>query len=224
MAYPSVTRAQLRAALQLRWEEDPFWTDDDANQALNDALRLWSAYTDFWWDSTTATQPANDNFVVTTSPIGVQTRVLLENVALEPTTLSDLDHGQNDWQSVRGTPVLWAPIDYASFVVYPCSATTLTNLIVEGIRETPTLTTDADVVQLGAEEQVAILDYAIHAAAFKRGASFIEATQPHFLRFQQACLLRNAQLGMSRVFQDAALRGQKELRGPNAIEDGQAPS
>ncbi len=220
MAYASVTRAQLRAALQLRWEGDPFWTDDDANQAINDALRLFSAYTDFWWDSATATQPANDNFVVTTSPIGVQTRVLLENEPLEPTTLSDLDHGINDWQSARGTPIIWAPIDYTTIVVYPCSATTLTNLVIEGIRTTPALETDADLVQLGAEEQVAVLDYAIHAAAFKRGASFIEATQPHFQRFQQACLLRNAQLGMSRVFQDAALRGQKETRAPNPVEDG----
>lgn len=217
MPYPSVTRAQLRAQLQERWEGDPFWTDDDANQALNDALRLWSAYTGFWQMTTTALQPANDPFVVVTSPIHEQTRVVYNGYALEPTTLDNLDLGVPNWQNTRGTPAVWAQVDYATFVVYPSGSTNLT-LTIEGGRDTPVLAADGDTVQLGEEEQVSILDYALHGAAFKRGAAFIEATQPHFERFMRAAQLRNAQVYMSLPFKDASKRGQHLTRVPNDVQ------
>jgi hypothetical protein len=222
MAYAQVTLAQLRTLLADRWENDPFWTTVDADLAINDALRLWGGWTGFWQASYNATQIANDPFVVLNTPMSVGSRVTLNGVPLESTSLEGLDYGRPTWQSARGTPSVWAPVDLLTFVVTPASTSNIT-LVVEGLRTTPTLTSASDYVQLGEEEQSAILDYALHAAAFKRGAAFLEMTKEAHDRFKLAAVLRNNQLRQSLPFREVYQRNQKQLRVPGDDDDPKTP-
>jgi len=223
MPYASVTLAQLRVFLGQRWEDVPFWTVVDADLAINDALRVWAVLTGYWRYTASATQVGNDPWITLAAPLAQGVRLSVGNYALEPTTLEGLDHGSPVWQSARGTPAVWAPVDLQTIVVAPASAVNLL-IAVDGLRETPVLIAPGDFVQLGAEEQSAVLDYALHAAAFKMGAVFLQATQPHYDRFAYAAGLRNGQLLESLAFREAYLRGQRLLRAPEAVAPAEAQS
>lgn len=223
MAYAQVTLAQLRTALAQRWEDVPFWTTTDADLAINDSLRMWSCLTGFWRETASAIQVGNDPYVVLAAPLAQGVRVSYGNYALQPTTLEGLDHGYAGWESARGTPAVWAPVDLLTIVVTPASTVNIV-LTVDGVRITPVLAAPGDFVQLGAEEQSALLDYALHAAAFKMGAVFLQATQSNYDRFAYAAGLRNGQLLESLAFREAYLRGQRLLRAPGATPPAEAQS
>ena len=53
MGYQRTTRATLRTRLKERWESVPFWTDAEANWAINESLRKWNLYVGQWKSTTT---------------------------------------------------------------------------------------------------------------------------------------------------------------------------
>ena len=63
MPYATLTLATLRGLLQNTYTDDPFWSDTEANDALNEALRQFNLYTGYWRGTVTALTTANVAFV-----------------------------------------------------------------------------------------------------------------------------------------------------------------
>ncbi len=63
MPYAAVTLATLRTRVQDRYTDDPFWTDQEATDAINEALRYFNRYTGYWRGSATALTGAGTPFL-----------------------------------------------------------------------------------------------------------------------------------------------------------------
>lgn len=207
MAYSSVTRATLRARLQDRFTGDPFWSDTEANDALNEALRYFNLFTGYWRGSATALTTAGSPFVVAPASLTYRTRITRSGYVLTRKSIVELYRTQRNWRTqtttsggvVPSTIRTWAPVGLGAIAIWPTDAAGGTTLTFEAVKLTPILSLDASFVDIGDEELALILDEALFILAFKR-PSILSAMGEKHQTFLQGCLERNDQLRASSFF------------------------
>jgi hypothetical protein len=202
MPYPSVTLAQFRAALEARYESVPFWTDDQANRAIAEGLRLWNLLTGTWKVTRTVSLPPHDAYLGVSGLLTKATRVTLNGSPLGPTSLSGLDGAFRDWELASSAtgPVYWAPVSLSAIAVYKPTSVATQELVISGLGAVTVPTADADTIDLGGEEMDTIAGYALHVLSFSQGAQALESTLPLYLDFYRAAAQRNAVFAASSLF------------------------
>src|SRR5687768_16565531 len=90
MPYTSYTRAQLRAFLQQRYESTPFWTDADANLALNHALRVWNLLTSYWRRRVVLGNIPNDPLLPIPGTLVQQTAITWQGKPMQGVSVAEL--------------------------------------------------------------------------------------------------------------------------------------
>lgn len=206
MPYTDVTRAQLRTRLQERYESTPFWTDTDANLAINHALRVWNLLTSYWRRRIVVPNQPNDPLVSIPGTLAQQTAITWQGRPMVGVSVAELHMLAEDWWHVRAgdsghptRPLFWAPVGLNLVEIYPASATQ-GSLEVDGVRATPVLLTDGAFIDIGPEELDVLLGYMLHVCAMKAGASFLERTKPQLEAFMRAAVSRNHLLKFTRWY------------------------
>lgn len=217
MAYQQFTRAQLRSQLleRLGGAGTTFWTTDELNGYIQESLRVWNSLTGFWRTRQVITTVANQVWYTVAGTITSSMRVAFNNQGLIPSSMEDLDTGEQYWESettasggtVPTQPQLYAIGALNLIGIWPADAAGGNALQVDGIASTPILAADGDFVNIGKEELTAILDYSEHAALFKEGGAEFVATLPSdenpgaiLGNFLKAAGKRNATLMQSEMY------------------------
>ncbi len=208
MPYQSYTRAQLRTLLADRYDDTPFWSSTDANDALNEALLLWNALTAYWREPITPSTIPGDPYVPLASTMVQGTRVSWAERPLVKTSVTALDHTIPNWQvqtvadggAVPTRPQLWAPVALNLLVLWPAPADARL-ILVDGVRATPQLTDDAQYADIGDEEINVLLGYALHSLTPSAGTPAIQRTTPLYQAFMEAAKAHNRQLQLSKPFE-----------------------
>ena len=117
MPYTTTTRAELRLLLQRRYESSPFWTDTDANLALNQALRTWNLLTSYWRRRIVVGNGPNDPLVPVSGTLAQQTAVTWQGKNMTGVSVAEIQLlTPNWWQARAGAeghpsrPLFWAPV------------------------------------------------------------------------------------------------------------------
>lgn len=206
--YQQVTLGTLKQRLAERYESTPYWTAEEARRALNEGLRIYSAATGFWRLPILTQTVPNDPYVAVPGTLVQGTRVLWNDLPLEPASLFDFDYALPNW---RGTttatagaparPVYWARLGLNLLAIYPADAFASVggthSLVIHGIRNTPILVSDPDFVDLGQEQHDVLLGYAQHVLAFKLGGQALVSTYPGWLALLKAAAQTNKQFAAS---------------------------
>lgn len=227
MAYQSITRAQLRTQLQAKWEGVPFWTDAEANWAINEALRTWQLLTGRWKGRIVlSTAPSQYEYPLA-STILYRTTVTFNGLPMTPSSYTDLSAGRPRWRQettasggdVPRRPTVWVPISLGLIAIWPADAAGHNGLAVDGVATTPVLTDDAEYVNLPSADLDPLLGFALHVASLKRGGVYFQQTLPDYQAFLQAAAEQNQILTTSDLFRRwAGLddRALKPLQSPSA--------
>lgn len=227
MPYTETTRAELRLLLQQRYESSPFWTDTDANLALNQTLRTWNLLTSYWRRRIVVANTPNDPLVVIPGTLCQQTSCTWQGRTMVGVSVAELQLVCENWWLARAgdtghpsRPRYWAPVGLNLVAIYP-AATTQGSLEVDGVRATPVLTADGDTVDIGPEELDTLTGYALHVCAMKAGASFLERTKPYLEDFIEAAAKRNGLLKLTRWYTHYQKEGYAWSLIPDAPTTGQ---
>lgn len=208
--YASYSLANLQAQLAQRADGSPFWTSDEATDAINEALLIWNALTGFWKETISITTTANNWDYALPASLVFGTRVEYEGKSLAQASIGDMDYGHPGWQgqttasggSVPTSPRVWLPLSVDMIAIWPADATGGHTLSVDGIAATPQLSASGDYIDIGNEELSAILGYALHVMALKEGGARFEGTMGYLQDFLRAAAEENDQLTMSSEFRN----------------------
>jgi hypothetical protein len=226
MAYQRVTLAELRLSLQDMWENVPFWTQEDADAALNETLRWWNLFTGMWKRTELLQLFQGEHFYDLSSTLIMPANVRFQGYPLALTSVPDLDTGRPNWQAEDTAepgcpprPASWAPHGMQTIVVWPAlGPLEVGSLEIDGVRNTPVLVNDADFVDLGQDELSPLLGEALFLAAFKEGGPRWQQTMAYHKGFIKAALDKNSRLKASAQFRKWAgldvQRGQRPFRVP----------
>lgn len=221
MAYLQVTRAQIRAQLTARYTGDPFWTDQEANDAINEALRTFNVYTGYWRGTVTALTTQFSPFVTIPASLTYRTRVYRPGRALTQKSIVELYRQRREWRTdftTDGPPTPtvireWAPLGLSTIMTWPTDGVGGTVLTFDGVRLTPVLVADGQFLDLGQEELTLILAEAIWILTFKRPSLIAEMREKH-LQFLRGVMDRNDQLRESAHFRQALGLDQQQRLEP----------
>lgn len=227
MPYQSLTRDVLRLRLREKWEKVPFWTDDEANFALNEALRMFNLWTGFWKRRIAFSAPKPyAHWISLPSSIVYGMRVEWGGFPLSPSSISDLNNLRPHWRGettlmggdIPSRPSCWAPAGVTLLAIWPADAVGCAEYVIDGVADTPVLSSDLDFLDLGEEELHALLGEALHICAFKESGPRFFATRAHHREFLQACARKNSRLKASAFYRRAMgldrNRGAKPLESP----------
>lgn len=199
MPYTQVTLAQLQGLLTQRWGNVAFWSVEEGRLALNEGLLLFSLYTGFWKRRVTLPTITNQVYYPLPSTLTQSARVFHLGRPLVYTSIDDQDAGRPGWEgertnsggSVPRQVLTWIPCGLSSVALWPADAVSGNSLMIDGLRKTPTLTTPLDFVDLGREDQSALVGYALHALLFKGYRDRWKASKLLYQQFLQACIAHN---------------------------------
>lgn len=212
MSYTAVTFAEMRLLLQQKWESVPFWTTEEANNAINEALLVWNSLTGYWQQRVTVLTQANAWDYPLPASMVFGFRVEFNGKTMGSSSIQDMDDGKPGWRdqttadggSVPDEPKIWVPISLELIAIWPADALGNNVLTLDGMAQTPRLVNDADVVDIGQDELNMVLGYALHVASLKEGGARFAATQGHFQAFLKAANENNAKLMESAQFRHFA--------------------
>lgn len=201
MPFTRYTLLQLRTQLAYRWDSSPYWTQQDADRAINESLLLWNALTGYWRQRITITIPANDPYATVPGTMVQHTAVSIANYPLSKASIFGLSMARSNWRretvATTGLPTVsqvWAPIALNAFVIWPATIVD-TTVTVDGVRQTPVLVADGDFLDADDTVVNALLGYALHAAAVKApGLTLLEQTKDYLTDFLSQAVERNAAL------------------------------
>jgi hypothetical protein len=202
------TLVDLRNRLADRWESVPFFTDEDANDAINEALLLWNLFTGYWRTTISFPAVAFTWDYDLTQALVFGARVQYGNDPLDVTSLWELEQGRPGWRNELTTsggdvptkPMLWAPVSLLYIHIWPVPATTGETLLVDGVADTPRLRYDSDTLDMGEELLTPLIEGALHLATFVEGSDRFLATEDSWRAFLQAAVEHNSQLKQSVIF------------------------
>lgn len=208
MPYQQVTLATLRAELQGRVEDSPYWTATEATNAINETLRLWNLFTGMWKARQTVVTVANQVWYTFTNSFVYNMRVEFNSVPMEQSSIFNMDNGRANWEGettassgVPTTPRVWAPAGLKMLAIWPADAAGGNTLTIDGVTTTPVLVNDTDTVDLGTAEHGPLLDYALTTLAFKEGGlRFSTLAQQKQQNFYRAAAEQNSRLSTSSFF------------------------
>jgi hypothetical protein len=207
--YSTTTLATLRSRLQDRYDDVVFWTDQDALDAINEALRAFNAYTGYWRGSVDVLTTAGSPFVTVSASLTYRTRVFRTGRALTRKSIVEQFRGRRNWRTETTTtggtiPTTireWSPIGLQTIATWPTDTVGGTTLTIDAVKITPVLVADGDFIDLGEEEQGALLDEALYVLGFKQ-PSLLAALQPRHLSFLQACATKSDRLRASAFYKN----------------------
>ena len=210
MPHVSITRAQFRQDLKDKWESVPFWADAEANDAIQETLRVWNMLTGQWHDKKLVSTVADEPWISVPGTLTYSVRMTFNSYPMYVAPLVDADYGQENWEGqttsssgVPDRPTFWIPSGLDLFAIWPADASGGNSIEIDGIARTPVLATDADFVDIGEEEYSALLGEALHIASFKAGSVFLETTKGYHDRFLKAAFDKNVRLKASTFFRKA---------------------
>lgn len=224
MPYQTVTLDNLTDQLQERWEGGPFWTAEEARTAFNEGLRVWNMLTGAFKRTIPITTTANQPWISLPDTLVDNVHVNFASYPMDITSIFDLDNGRVNWQGETTTtgggvptrPTLWAPAGELLMAIWPADAEGGNHLVVDGVRDTPSLVLTTDFVDLGEAEHHAIIGYALHYCTFKEGGQRFAASMKLYREFLSAAADQNARLRASgffiRAMSDDAQWGQLPMR------------
>jgi len=221
MPYAAVSRATLRARLQDRYEGIPYWSNTEANDALNETLRQFNLYTGYWRGSSPVNTVANNPFLAVSTTLTRTTRITRVGKVLTRKSIVEFYRYRRNWHTqttasgggVPTTVTEWAPIGLTAFAIWPADAVGGLTLTLDAVKITPILAADGDFLDVGEEELDLILDEALWVLTFKM-PSEREAQRPRHESFLQGCLDRNDQLRASSYFRAALGLDQQQRLEP----------
>jgi hypothetical protein len=188
MGYQQITRGQFRARIreQLGGAAEVFWRDDELNRILQESLRVYNSITGFWRTRQLITTAADTVYYLVNGTITSSLRVSFNDHPLIPSALVDLDMGQESWES-QNTSLSTCPNEPQIYgigalnliAIWPADHDGGNELSVDGIAQTPILTSDAQFIDIGTEELSVLLDYCQHVALFKEGGTEFNDTIPN---------------------------------------------
>lgn len=228
MPYQAITRAELRSRLQEFWESKPFWTADEANRAINEALRFWNLLTGRWQDTMTLTTTVNTSSYALPSSILYRTRVAWNGLPLSSDSRESFENGRPRWRAETMTsggdvptrPTLWAPISLRQIAIWPHDLGHQ-SLEIDGVAATPVLGADGAFVNLSEADVSVLLGYGLHVVSLKKGGPYFAQTFKYFRAMLAAAGEENSLLTTSQVYRRVMgldHRDQKPLRGaPSSI-------
>lgn len=228
MAYQRTTLATLRLRLQERWESVPFWSNGEALWALNEALRKWNLYTGQWKTILPLATVANQVWYTLPSTLVLPFRAEWQSYPLTVSSLEDIDNFRSRWEGettatggiVPTRPKLIIPAGMSLIAIWPADSVGGSNMLLDGVRQTPTLAADTDFVDLGEEELHALLGEALCLAAFKEGGARFTACQRFHQEFLQAAAYKSGRLRASSVFRKMAGLDVARQQRPRAAQQG----
>lgn len=222
MAYQQYYWTDIRDRLAERYDEKPFWTDEQALLAFNEALRFWNLLTSRW--QVTVTQPtvARQFFCTVSSTLLWRARVAFNGYPLSVSNRFDLNNARYAWRTeatinVPPQPIVWAPISLQTFYLWPADAIGGNTLTIAGVAATPVLTYDAGFVDIGEDHLDLLIGYSLHRLTFVKGGTFFQATGDLYRQLLVSAAEENDQIKTSEVYrrivQGDEARGLKRLRG-----------
>jgi hypothetical protein len=226
VSYQQVTLTVLQQRLQDRYDNTPFWTNEEARTSLNEALRVWNALTGYWRTrKTNLVTLTNDPWHPLTGSLTYRTRIELNGVALKPTSIFSMDNHRPNWEgettatggAVPNTVKFWMPAGLQLIALWPADAVGNQTLTVDGVVSTPVLINGGDFVDIGEEEINTLTGYALHVLTFKIGGAVFKATMPLYQAFLAAAGNRNAIIRAADRFRQS--EGLDVGREQNAIKD-----
>ena len=201
MPYQAYDLDDLKLKMEDRWDSTPFWDDKEAQNAINEALKVWNSMTGFWKTRDLVTVVAGTTLYELPGSIVFGFRVEYQSRQLTPTSTFEMDGAYPGWEVHTGSaPQKWMPIDLSTIQIYPIPTIGGGSLTVDGIAATPQLIYDVDHIQMGSDGLNAIVGYALHAVALKEGGARFDATMKYFQEFLAAAAVLNDQLTKSEMF------------------------
>lgn len=224
MPYQAIDLATLRTRLQARYEDTPFWTEEEANEAINEALLTWGMLTGRWRATLVfQTTAATVEYAI---PPGLtyRARVAFNNLPMSPASRTEMNLGRPRWWNettasggdVPTRPVAWIPISLNLIAIWPADATGNNALTVEGVANTPVLTDDAQFVDLAEADVNVLLGFALHVLCFKKGGVWFATSMKDYRAFLAAAAEENGLIASSqfyRRFMGLDRRDLKVLKG-----------
>jgi hypothetical protein len=210
-AYSEYTLSQILQLLAFKYDQVPFWTVEEATDAINEALLMWNLMTGFWKDTVTITTPLTANWDYSLpASIVFGMRAEFNGKPLNLSSRNDMDSGHPGWQSqttadggnVPTEPKNWLPLSIDMIAIWPADAAGGNTLTINGVAATPQLTSAGDFIDIGAEELGVILGYALHILSLKEGGLRFAATGHYFTEFLQSAAEENDQLTQSSMFRE----------------------
>lgn len=189
-AYTRISLATIKDRLDFRTAA-VFWTEQEWQDAINEAIRIWQLMTGEWSIVVDLGSSAGSlHTYQVPKQIASTLRVRWNGTALTLASLPELDYGQPGWQGTSGTPLYWLPagVNIVDIVPYPTSGT----LSFEGFQEPPILRADGDFINIGDEALTKLLGYCRHYLSIKEGTSEFKATQEAIAQLAEAAGKRNA--------------------------------
>lgn len=214
MPHTSVTFKDVQTLMERRWNNQPFWTSEEARLHFNEALREWNLYTATWRQRITATTTQNAH--IHAIPSGLLTYVTtiryLDRRALHRDSRIALGDLRPNWRgertdsggSVPIEPRRWFPYGLTKFGIWPADHVGGNLLLLDGIAVTPQLTALGQSVDISDTELPLLIGEALHLASFKSGAGVMQQLIKHHQLFLAAAFDRNDRLGASVKFRRAA--------------------
>jgi hypothetical protein len=221
--FTSYTLADLRTQLAFRWDSSPFWSQTDADRAINESLLLWNALTGYWKQRITITIPANDPYATVPGTMVQHTAVSIGGLPLSKGSLFGLSMARPNWRretiattGLPTAPQVWAAISLNAFVIWP-AMTTDTSVSVDGIRQTPRLVNAGDFLDIGDDTVNTLLGYALHAAALKAPASLSQRTQQYLTDFLEEAAEQNAALRATDWYKRIQRASRQNIQQPYTV-------
>lgn len=220
MAYTAITRAQLRTRLQARYDDTPFWTDAEANEAINEGLLTWGLLTGRWRSTVVLSTTANTPEYAIPAGLTYRARVAFNNLSMSPASLVEMNLGRPHWWSETTTsggavptrPTLWVPLSLALIAIWPADATGNNALTVEGVANTPILTADGAFVDLSEADLSVQLGFDLHVLLFKKGGPAFQKSMADFTAFLSAAAEENDLVKSSQFYRQWMGLDRRDLK------------
>jgi hypothetical protein len=232
MSYQAITLSAARLRLQQRYEGKPFWDNEQARLAINEALRFYNLLTGRWHGRESITTVTTLAYLYSTSASMLyRMRMTFNGYPVHSTSREGLNDLRRSWRAESTTtggevptrPLFWAPVSLRSFYLWPTDAAGSNTLLIDGVATTPVLVDDADYVDLGDDDLTILLGYALHVLTFSKGGAVFANTLPLYRAFLAAAAEENGVIKTSMTYRRAMgldHRGLKPLRGvPTRIDD-----
>jgi hypothetical protein len=223
MAYQRVTLATLEQRLKEKvGNVYTFWNEAEVRDALNEGICYWHALTGEWTATRNLTAtgeaiqdvPSQCASVYRVSYVS-SINLIQAGTPLVVTSESELDNGFPSWETITGTPSMWAPLGVNKIAFYPVPLAG-GYFVLEHFKEAPTLTSAGDFIDVGDEEIIRILGYAQWYLAFKEGVKeAAENVDPLLKQMVQAATTRNKRLLESSFYREYMGSVREEEQRPS---------
>lgn len=208
MAHTQVSLSQLLIQLSSAYENSPFWTATEATYALNEALLMWNLLTQMWAKRITLPTTASGVYYNLPSIIVQGARVEWNEHILKRATLWEMDAARPSWEnqtihtggSVPSRPTYWVPVGLTTIAIWPADTVAANALSIDGVTSTPQLILSTDKINLGREEQGAIIAYALHVLSFKGDRTRWHGSVDLYKKFVFTAANKNKRLFNSALF------------------------